>query len=241
MWIVVTCSEGHPDFRSLGTLSGKAPDGKWIVDLETPYPRGVWDRPLTRLALGVRYQGDEMPDDLRRWPDRVNGYLPAKGDDFDTDDWRLECILEVASLPMKPPIVCNDSPDPTSPGDLGVYDSIEWAEKGREPYDAEDPALQLYDSEGRLLKMQALCDTSTVRIEPAEVEPTHLDRLTSIVKQHLPRIDAPAELADRPLAEMLQYIYEADPNPYSGYRRPGEPQRGFWARLIDGLKPATRR
>jgi hypothetical protein len=31
---------------------------------------------------------------------------------------------------------------------------------------------------------------------------------------------------------MLQYIYERDPNPYSGYRRPGEPRLGFWRGLI---------
>lgn len=176
-------------------------------------------------------------DDKRRRVSRDNAWMaiPALAPAV------AVAAVEVASLPMKPPIVCNDSPDPTSPGDLGVYDSIEWAEKGHEPYDAEDPAIQLYDSEGRLLKMQALWATSAVRIEPAEVEPTHLDRLTLIVKMHLLRIDAPAELADRPLAEMLQYIYETDPNPYSGYRRPGDPQRGFWARLVDVFTPAKRR
>jgi len=61
------------------------------------------------------------------------------------------------------------------------------------------------------------------------------------VNQHLPRIDAPAELADRPLADMPQYIYEADPNPYSGYRRSGQPQRGLWARLVDAFMLAKRR
>lgn len=142
---------------------------------------------------------------------------------------------------MRPPIICNDSQNPGAPGDLSVYDSVERAEKGLEPYDAEDPAIQLYDSEGRLLRMQARQDIYAVRIEPAEVEPTHLDRLTSIVKLHLRRIGAPENLADRPLAEMLQYIYETDPNPYSGYRRPGEPRPGLWAGLIDRLKTTRRR
>jgi hypothetical protein len=133
---------------------------------------------------------------------------------------------------MKPPIVSNDSHDPEAAGDLSVYESVEWAQMGHEPYDAKDPAQQLYDSEGRLLRMKALWDPHAVRIEPAEDEPSHLDRLTRIVKQHLSQIDAPPELADRPLAEMLQYIYERDPNPYSGYRRPGEPRLGFWRGLI---------
>lgn len=142
---------------------------------------------------------------------------------------------------MKPPIVCNDSEDPTIPGDLTVYDSIEWAERGREPYDAGDPAIQLYDSEGRLLKMEALWDTSSVRIAPAETEPTHLERLTSIVQQYVSKDAAARELADRPLAEMLQHIYEADPNPSSGYLRPGASKLGFWAGLIDWFKPGKRR
>jgi hypothetical protein len=142
---------------------------------------------------------------------------------------------------MKPPFVCNDSPDPNIPGDLTVYDSIEWAERAHEPYDADDPAIQLYDSEGRLLRLEALWDTDTVRIEPAETEPTHLARLTSIVQQHLSKGSAPPGLKDRPLAEVLQYICEADPNPYSGYRRPGAPQLGFWAALIDWFKPGKRR
>lgn len=141
---------------------------------------------------------------------------------------------------MKPPIISNDSHDPEAAGDLSVYDSVEWAEKGHEPYVAKDPAIQLYDCEGRLLKMQALWDTSAVRIEPAETEPTHLDRLTRIVAQHLSRIDAPLELADRPLVERLQYIYERDPNPYSGYRRPGEPPPGFWRGLINWFTPVKR-
>lgn len=35
--------------------------------------------------------------------------------------------------------------------------------------------------------------------------------------------------------EMLSFIDERDPNPYTAYRRPGEPKRGFWDALKDWL------
>ena len=35
--------------------------------------------------------------------------------------------------------------------------------------------------------------------------------------------------------EMLSFIYEREPNPYTAYRRPGEPKRGFWDALKDWL------
>lgn len=57
---------------------------------------------------------------------------------------------------MKPPIVINESPDPTFSGDLRIYDSVEWAQKAHEPYDADDKYFRIFDSEGRLLKMTPL-------------------------------------------------------------------------------------
>lgn len=61
--------------------------------------------------------------------------------------------------------------------------------------------------------MRALWDTSAVRIEPAETEPTHLDRLTRIVTQHLSQIDAPPELADRPWSRGCSTSTSATPTP----------------------------
>ena len=133
---------------------------------------------------------------------------------------------------MKPPIVSNESPNPQVSGDLSVYDSVEWAQKAHEPYVADDPMFRLYDSEGRLLKMRADWDGYRSVIEPAEEAPTHLEQLTSVVKDFLVRTSAPAELLDRPLGEMIAYIYERDPNPSSGYRPPGKARGGAWQAVL---------
>lgn len=136
---------------------------------------------------------------------------------------------------MKPPIICNDSPNPEASGDLSVYDSVEWAERANDPYNAKDPCVQAYDCEGRLLRMIPDWDASCVRLEAAEDEPTHLDRVTGLLRDYLPRIGAPAELAAGSLEEMLHYVYEYDPNPYTSYRKPGTNKLGWWRRLIDGF------
>lgn len=215
--------------------SDAVPNGPWkLLSIESGGDRtGAW---LYLFDASTRSANDF-------WFENVQSAKEACSREWGTplDSWRTTAPRPVSATLMKAPIICNDCPDPTIPGDLAVYHSVEWAERGHEPYDAKDPAFQLYDSEGRLLKMEALWDTYSVRIEPAEAESTHLARLTSIVKQYLSHSDAPAGRADRPLAEMLQYIYERDPNPYSGYRRPGAPRLGFWAGLIDWFRPGKRR
>ncbi len=133
---------------------------------------------------------------------------------------------------MKPPIIFNESPRPDWSGDLSVYESVEWAERGLEPYAAADTWLRAYDSEGRLLKMTALWESYRVRLEPAEETPSHLEALTNLMRDYLPRIGLPpSDVGAMSLDEMLKAVYDRDPNPYSGYRPPGYVKPGFWAGL----------
>lgn len=133
---------------------------------------------------------------------------------------------------MKPPIIINDSQNPKLSGDLCVYDSVEWAQKSHEPYDADDKYIRIFDSEGRLLKMTPLWESYEIRLSSAEETPSHLEELTGLLRHFLPRIGvSESEAAGMSRDEMLNVIYNRDPNPYTAYRRPGEPRRGFWTGL----------
>lgn len=134
---------------------------------------------------------------------------------------------------MKPPIVINESPQSELAGDLCVYGSVEWAQLAHEAHDAEDEDIRAFDSEGRLLKMVPLWETSSVRLEPAEDMPGHLEALTSLLRDFLLRVGIPKlQVEAMSIDEMLKAVYDRDPNPYSGYRAPGHVEPSFWGRLI---------
>lgn len=85
--------------ESDGVVSGRSADGKWIVDLQTPFAGYAYHRPgvIDRVALEIRYEGDRMGDHPRTWPSRVNAFLP-RGGDFGGSDWELIDVLELMVL-----------------------------------------------------------------------------------------------------------------------------------------------
>lgn len=133
---------------------------------------------------------------------------------------------------MRPPIIVNDCAIPDEPGDLSVYDTLDWAELACEPYVADDPSIRAYDSEGRALRLIADWSANRCRLEPAGDVPANPELVDRLLRRHLPRIGvSEAEAASMSFDDMLTLIYERDPNPYSGYRRPGDTGLGLWARL----------
>ncbi|MEL7480100.1 MAG: hypothetical protein AAGJ29_00935 [Pseudomonadota bacterium] len=80
---------------------------------------------------------------------------------------------------MKPPIVVNESSNPSVPGDVTVFNSIAAAELHFEPWYIEE-AHFVYDSEGAELEMWV--DGGKLRIRPREpkVQEAELARMCFI-------------------------------------------------------------
>lgn len=114
---------------------------------------------------------------------------------------------------MKLPLILNESPNADVSGDLSVYGSVEAVQAYHEAYDAEDPAFQLYDSDGRLLKARPDWKTGGTLVELDEETPSNPARLEAILRDYLARRGSPPELLNRPVAEMIAYIYQTESKP----------------------------
>ncbi len=120
---------------------------------------------------------------------------------------------------MKPPIVINDSSQISASGDLGVYASIELAEKSLECYDADDDQIHAFDSQGMLLRIVANqgWPRGGAHLEPAEATPQHRTILITILKDFLVRLGEPPERVESSeLESLIAATYERAPNPYTG-------------------------
>jgi hypothetical protein len=104
---------------------------------------------------------------------------------------------------MKPPIIVSD------PGDIAIFRSVQDAERCLETPDVKEGRLKIYDSEGRLLSLEAESepdepflglksfmrgvDIGIVRIGREESPQTHGDELRQILVEFLIAIGANQE------------------------------------------------
>lgn len=73
------------------------------------------------------------------------------------------------------------------PLDMGIYSSVEDAEKDLEPIDVQNGNYRGYDAIGHLLKLKIILQDNIqlVKIELAEYEPNHVEDLKTDLKEFL--------------------------------------------------------
>jgi hypothetical protein len=115
---------------------------------------------------------------------------------------------------MKPPIVINDSLREHLSGDLGVYRSVELAERSIEFDDAADDRLRAYDGEGRVLRIVGDRDRRRAHLEADGG--AKRDVLISILRVFLVRLGEPRQTVEgMQLEQLLSLAYDRDPDPCS--------------------------
>lgn len=73
--------------------------------------------------------------------------------------------------------------------DIGIFDSLEDAQRFLEPWSIKARAGKIYDAEGRLIEAKA--DNTRVTLFLAEDMPLHADELTSFLRRFLQVIGEP--------------------------------------------------
>ena len=111
---------------------------------------------------------------------------------------------------MRAPIIINVSNDDRKSGDLRVYDSIEAAERSLERYDADEPDIHAYDSEGLLLRIYPL-DDGGAYLAPARDKPTHANVLREIVADFLLRSGCSIQVGSMTLDALIQEAIQVAP------------------------------
>jgi len=102
---------------------------------------------------------------------------------------------------MRPPIIVNNR------GDVGIFDSVERAERDLEPIDIRNGEYVIYDSEGRLVECVITTRflNETVRLHPSPEGEVNPEALRQVVIDFLSRVNTtPAEsLSPRPLEQLI--------------------------------------
>jgi hypothetical protein len=75
--------------------------GRWLMEMDPPILYdGLPPEDLKMVAVGPRYAGDALGIDPRTWPDVVNMFIPAPGQDFD-GELALKDIVSVRLAPER--------------------------------------------------------------------------------------------------------------------------------------------
>lgn len=75
--------------------------GRWQIEMNPPILYdGLPPEDLKMVAVGPRYSGDVLGIDPRTWPEVVNMYIPAPGQDFD-GELALKDIVSVRLAPER--------------------------------------------------------------------------------------------------------------------------------------------
>ncbi|MDX5332097.1 MAG: hypothetical protein LPK04_12960 [Caulobacteraceae bacterium] len=75
--------------------------GRWLMEMDPPILYdGLPPEDLKMVAIGPRYVGDALGIDPRTWPEVVNMFIPAPGQDFD-GELALKDIVSVRLAPER--------------------------------------------------------------------------------------------------------------------------------------------
>lgn len=100
-------------------------------------------------------------------------------------------------LSIEPPIIVDET------GPIYVFRSVEAAEKYLEPIDVANNRYVAFDSQGRLLRLQAT--EPRVTIEAAEEYPTHAEALRLLLVEFLKDMGLPeVDVIDKSLPELVE-------------------------------------
>jgi len=112
----------------------------------------------------------------------------------------------VGSILMKAPIVVNEH------GDVSVFETVEHAARSLEAIDVANNEYVAYDSEGRLLVLEAAESNQKVVIRAAETAAAHADELRRVLVEFFSRagvrdISPTMKLAELIAAYVARYGY----------------------------------
>lgn len=93
--------DSRDDQDWLGEVVRPLAEGRWQIEMDPPILYdGLPPEDLKMVAVGPRYSGDVLGIDPRTWPEVVNMYIPAPGQDFD-GELALKDIVSVRLAPER--------------------------------------------------------------------------------------------------------------------------------------------
>lgn len=73
--------------------------------------------------------------------------------------------------------------------DIGIFETVEDAERSLEPWWVEEGLGRVYDAQGRLLVLKV--KGKRVSIQSSELEPSHVEEMKSLLREYLKVRSAP--------------------------------------------------